>query len=113
MIVEIRHYTLKPGRREDFIAFFEAENRPALRAAGMLVMGPFRDLEDADRVHWLRAFPSETARTVIKDGFYDGPVWNQRIEPIVMPMIADYRFELTEATAGCEGFDGTAFGSAM
>lgn len=112
MIVEIRHYTLRPGRREEFIAFFEAENGPALRAAGMLVMGPFRDLEDADKVHWLRAFPSEAARAAIKDDFYGGPVWNQRIEPIVMPMIVDYRFELAEATAGCEAFGGTAFGSA-
>ena len=35
MIIEIRHYTLHPGRREAFIDFFERKNRAALRDAGI------------------------------------------------------------------------------
>ena len=104
MIIEIRHYTLKPNQREDFIAFFERENRPALRDAGMLVFGPMRDLEDPNKVHWMRAFQSMEDRDKIKDGFYDGPVWNAKIEPEVMPMIASYVAELTETTDGFEDF---------
>ena len=46
MIIELRKYRLKQGRRDDFIAFFEATNRPALRDAGMLVFGPMRDTAD-------------------------------------------------------------------
>jgi len=106
MILEIRHYTLKPGQREAFIDFFEQTNRPALREAGMLVFGPLRDLENPDKVHWMRAFPSMEDRDKIKDGFYDGPVWNKQIEPLVMPMIDHYEAELTETTAGFEGFSG-------
>jgi len=106
MIVEIRHYTLKPGLREAFIEYFEKENRPALRHAGMLVFGPLRDLENPDKVHWMRAFPSLEARERIKDGFYDGPVWNKRIEPVVMPMIARYEADVTETTGGFENFSG-------
>lgn len=106
MILEIRHYTLKPGLRETFIDFFEQKNRPALRDAGMLVFGPMRDLENANKVHWMRAFASLKERDRIKDGFYDGPVWNEEIEPLVMPMIDHYEADLTETTKGFEGFDG-------
>lgn len=106
MILEIRYYTLKPGRREEFITFFEDQNRTALRDAGMLVFGPLRDLENADRVHWIRAFSSMTERELVKNSFYDGPVWNQEIEPIAMPMIDHYEAELTETTQGFENFVG-------
>ncbi|MQQ08092.1 hypothetical protein GFB49_06485 [Epibacterium sp. SM1979] len=107
MIIEIRRYTLRPGKREEFIRFFETVNRQALREAGMQVFGPMRDLEDPDKVHWMRAFPSLEAREEIKRAFYDGPVWNQDVESKVMPMIANFEASLVETTDGFEGFSGT------
>ena len=107
MIIEIRKYRLKPGKRDAFIEFFETVNRPALRAAGMLVFGPMRDAEDADVVHWMRAFETEEQRTAIKDAFYDGPVWNTEIEHIVMPMIDTYEAAIGETTGGFLGFRDT------
>lgn len=106
MILEVRHYTLKPGRREEFISFFEQHNRAALRDAGMLVFGPLRDLENLDKVHWIRAFSSMEERDELKNKFYHGPVWNKQIEPMAMPMIDHYEAELTETTRGFENFDG-------
>ncbi|MEM8977896.1 MAG: NIPSNAP family protein [Pseudomonadota bacterium] len=106
MIIEIRHYTLKPGRREAFIAFFEDKNRAALRAAGMLVFGPLRDLEDDNKVHWMRAFASLDAREHVKEQFYTGSIWAEQIEPYAMEMIASYDAELTETTEGFEDFAG-------
>lgn len=108
MILEIRHYTVKKGRREEFIQFFETYNRKALRDAGMLVFGPLRDVEDEDKVHWVRAFSSMEAREHLKETFYDGPVWKQQIEPLVMPMIERFDVELTETTTGFEDFRGSA-----
>lgn len=107
MILEIRHYTLKPGRREEFIRFFEQSNRGALRDAGMLVFGPLRDLENDNKVHWMRAFTSMEEREKLKGDFYEGPVWNKRIEPVAMPIIDHYEAELTETTQGFENFDGS------
>lgn len=106
MIVEIRHYTLKPGRREEFIAFFETSNRAALRDAGMLVFGPLRDLENTNKVHWMRAFSSMDARERLKDDFYNGSVWHTQIEPIAMAMIEHYEAEVTETSDGFENFNG-------
>ena len=45
MIVEVRSYRIKPGRREEFIRFFETRSIPALRAHGMRILGPLLDLE--------------------------------------------------------------------
>ncbi len=106
MILEIRHYTIKSGRRDDFIAFFEQRNRKALCEAGMLVLGPLRDLDDPDKVHWIRAFESLEDRERLKDAFYDGPVWHQEIEPIAMSMIEHMDAEVTETTAGFQSFGG-------
>ncbi|WP_298261850.1 hypothetical protein [uncultured Litoreibacter sp.] len=108
MILEIRHYTLKSGLREEFIQFFEQTNRPALRDAGMLVFGPLRDLENPDKVHWMRAFSSLAERDRIKDLFYDGPVWSKGIEPFAMPMIEHFEAKLTETTERFEDFSGKA-----
>lgn len=109
MIIEVRHYTLRPDRREDFIDFFERENRAALREAGMLVFGPLRDLENPNKVHWMRAFSSIEERDRIKESFYGGPVWNKHIEPLVMPMIDHYETDLTETTDGFENFSDEIF----
>ena len=38
MIVEVRSYRIKPGRREEFIRFFETRSIPALRAHGIAVL---------------------------------------------------------------------------
>lgn len=108
MIIEVRHYTLKPGRREEFITFFERENRRALRDAGMLVFGPLRDLENPDKVHWMRAFPSMEERERIKENFYGGSVWSDEIEPLVMPLIAHFEADVTETTDRFEDFRGKA-----
>lgn len=104
MIIEIRKYTLKTGQREAFIAFFESTNRPALVAAGMAVFGPMRDLEDENVVHWMRAFEDEPAREAIKEAFYNGPVWANDVEPIVMPMIEKFEASVVQTTDGFLGF---------
>lgn len=107
MIIEIRKYTLKPGKREDFIRFFESVNRPALRAAGMQVFGPMRDEEHPDVVHWMRAFDSQEHREQVKQAFYDGPVWAEEVESIVMPIIEKFEASVAATTDGFEGFGGT------
>ena len=58
MIVEVRSYRIKPGRREEFIKFFETRSVPALRAHGMQILGPLLDLENPNKFVWLRSFPS-------------------------------------------------------
>lgn len=74
-VVELRQYTLHPGRRDDLIELFEREFVESQEALGMRLIGQFRDLDDADCFVWLRGFASMATRRPALASFYGGPVW--------------------------------------
>jgi quinol monooxygenase YgiN len=74
-IVELRQYTLHPGRRDALIELFEREFVETQEAVGMTVMGQFLDLDDPNRFVWLRGFRDMAARQAGLQAFYGGPVW--------------------------------------
>jgi len=74
-IVELRQYTLHDGKRDVLIDLFEREFIEPQEAAGMVVIGQFRDLEDPDRFVWLRGFQDMPRRAEALGTFYGGPVW--------------------------------------
>ena len=74
-VVEFRQYTLHPGAREALVTLFDREFVETQEAAGMRVMGQFRDLADADRFVWMRGFAGMEARARALQSFYGGPVW--------------------------------------
>jgi NIPSNAP protein len=104
MIVEVRRYRIKPGRRDEFIRFFEEQSIPALHAYGMKVFGPLVDVENPNAFVFLRGFPSLEERDRMKDDFYGSPLWKNDLEHIAMPMIDSYDVVLTETTAGFVSF---------
>ncbi|MEU8818548.1 NIPSNAP family protein [Actinoplanes sp. NPDC048796] len=75
MIVELRQYTLHPGRRDDLITLFDREFVTTQEATGMRIIGQFRDLDAPDRFVWLRAFPDMPSRAAALTAFYTGPTW--------------------------------------
>jgi hypothetical protein len=74
-IVELRQYRLKPGRRDALIQIFERHFVEPQEAAGMTLVGQFRDRRRPDRFVWLRAFPDMPARHAALEAFYGGRVW--------------------------------------
>jgi hypothetical protein len=74
-IVELRQYTLHPGKRDVLIELFDRELVETQEAVGMTVMGQFRDLDDCDRFVWLRGFPDMATRANGLAAFYGGPAW--------------------------------------
>lgn len=74
-IVELRQYTLYPGKREELISLFDSAFIAPQEAAGMRVIGQFRDAKDADRFVWLRGFEGMAQREAALTNFYTGPVW--------------------------------------
>jgi hypothetical protein len=98
MIYEVRSYRIKPGRRAEFIEFFETRSTPALREHGMTVIGPLLDVENPNKFVFLRGFPSLEERDRLKDAFYEGELWKNELEAIAMPMIDSYDVILCETT---------------
>ena len=110
MIVEVRSYRIKPGRRAEFIELFLTRAIPALRSHGMKIMGPLLDLENPNKFVWLRSFPSLEEREQMKDAFYEGELWKNELEAIAMPMLESYDVILCETSQGYV-FDGPHEGS--
>lgn len=74
-VIELRQYTLHPGRRDELIALFEREFVESQEAVGIHLIGLFRDLDDPDRFVWLRGFADMEARRQALEAFYFGPIW--------------------------------------
>lgn len=76
-VLELRQYTLHPGRRDDLIELFDREFVESQEALGMRLHGQFRDLDDDDRFVWIRGFADMAARAEALQAFYGGPVWRE------------------------------------
>ncbi|WP_410609420.1 NIPSNAP family protein [Amycolatopsis sp. lyj-109] len=74
-VVELRRYTLHPGRRDELIELFEREFVEPQEAAGAHLFGLFRSRASPDEFVWLRGFRSMEARRKALEEFYFGPVW--------------------------------------
>lgn len=74
-VVELRQYVLKPGQRETLIGIFDNRLIEGQEAAGMTIIGQFRDLDRPDMFVWLRGFDDMAARKDALAAFYEGPVW--------------------------------------
>jgi hypothetical protein len=77
-VVELRQYTLRPGKRDDLIDLFDEHFVESQEAVGMTVIGQFRDRRRPDRFVWLRGFPDMESRHASLEAFYGGPVWAAR-----------------------------------
>lgn len=87
MVIELRQYTLHPGKRDVLIDLFEREFVESQEAAGIKVIGTFHDLDDPDRFVWIRAFDGMTARLAALQAFYFGPVWAEHRDAANATMI--------------------------
>src|SRR6476661_5506756 len=101
MIVEVRSYRIKPGKRAEFIKLFETRAIPAQRTYGMKVTGPFLDVENPNKFVFLRSFPSLEERERMRDAFYGGELWKNELEQLAMPLLESYDVILCETSSGC------------
>lgn len=86
-LVELRRYTLHPGRRERLIELFERVFIEPQEALAMAVMGQFREIDAPDHFVWLRGFADRASRARGLTAFYDGPVWLQHRDAANATMI--------------------------
>jgi len=100
MIVEMRTYKLKPGKRAAFLEIFRAKSVPAHDEIGMRILGPFLSVEDPDTFFFMRGFPDLASREPMKAQFYGGELWKRELENVVMPMIEKYDVVLVDDPDG-------------
>jgi len=99
-VVEMRIYRLKPGVRREFLELFQRKSVPAHQALGMRILGPFPALDDPDAFFFMRAFPDAASREPMKNAFYEGALWKNELEQVMMPLIDTFEAVLVEDTLG-------------
>lgn len=105
MILELRQYTLHPGQRDVLIELFERELVDSQEAAGMSVLGTFRDLDRPDRFVWLRGFSDMDTRAAALAAFYGGPVWRAHRDAANATMVDSDNVLLLRPAGPRGGFD--------
>src|SRR5690349_21223091 len=99
MIIEMRTYKTKPGRRADFLEIFHSKSVPAHAEIGMKILGPFLSIEDPDTFFWMRGFPDLPSRDPMKAEFYEGQLWKKELENVLLPMLEKYEVVLVDDPA--------------
>jgi len=107
-IVELRQYTVHPGKRDVLIDIFDREFIESQEALGVRVIGQFRDLDDSDRFVWLRGFRDMTSRAQGLRDFYGGPVWKQHRDDANATMIDSDNVLLLRPARSTSGFSPVA-----
>lgn len=100
MIVEMRTYKTKPGMRSRFVEIFLSKAVPAHNEIGMKVLGPFLAVDEPDTLFFMRGFPNMASRDPMKAQFYEGELWKQELEQVVMPMLEKYEVTLVDDPDG-------------
>jgi len=103
-IVELRQYTLHPGKRDVLIDLFDREFVESQEALGMKVIGQFRDLDNPNRFVWLRGFRDMPSRAQALKDFYGGPVWKAHRQAANATMIDSNNVLLLRPVNPTSGF---------
>lgn len=100
MIIEMRTYKTKPGKRAEFLEIFRTRSKPAHAEIGMKILGPLLSIEDPDVFFFMRGFPDLESRDPMKAKFYEGELWKRELEQVLMPMLEKYEVVLVEDPEG-------------
>ncbi len=79
-VVELRRYALQPGRRDEFVRYFESFFPDAFQQLGAIAFGQFRERQDPNAFTWIRGFRSAEARGICNSAFYYGPLWKEHAD---------------------------------
>lgn len=99
MLVEIRRYEIEPGRRDEFVQWFETDVMPAMESAGMNILGVFVGAEEANSFYYLRGFASEEERARITAAFHESELWLETLKTRALEMETGFHVELVRSTA--------------
>jgi hypothetical protein len=76
-VIELRNYLIKPGRRDEFINYFEENFIKSQNILGGYTLGNYRVKGADDNFFWIRGFKDMPSRNKFLNDFYYGPFWNQ------------------------------------
>ena len=100
MLLEVRTYTIKDGKRDEFVDWFENDLLTPMRSCGIDVLGQFTSTEDANTFVWLRAFEDEADKDAKYAAFYGSDDWNNRLKPQAEALVESIDVKVVQPTTG-------------
>lgn len=99
MFFELRQYRIRPGKRAEWVKFFEEVIVPFQVSKGMVVVGSFVGEKEEDLFVWIRRFESEEERERLYKAVYEDATWQNEISPAVGELIDRSQIVITRLTA--------------
>lgn len=99
-LFELRNYEMRTEGRDALIEMFERSFLDAYQAGGTRVIGTFRDVDDADRWVWMRAFRDATRRGKALTNFYASEAWKAEARPANATIASTRNVLLLRALSG-------------
>jgi hypothetical protein len=95
MIYELRQYYIDAEKREEWIQLMDEKVIPFQKSMGMMVVGSFFSLDQADLYVWLRCYENEEHKQSLYDKVYGSDYWKNHIRPQVDAMLQRERSQVT------------------
>jgi hypothetical protein len=95
MLFELRQYVTRPGQRDNWVKFFEAEILPFQTAKGMQIVASFVGEADADAFVWVRRFEDEADRERLYKEVYDSDHWKTNVAPHIPALLDREQIKVT------------------
>ena len=89
-VLEIRSYTVKAGRADEFAHLMKSQSLPLLKAAGTNVVGFRPSLHAPDAFVLMRAYRDVGQRSESQDQFYGSDAWRYGPREAVLDCIDTY-----------------------
>ena len=83
MLIELREYTVRPGKRDEWVKMMEEEIIPFQVSCGMVITGSWRGETDESVYVWMRRFESEEERVALYAKVYQSDWWKNEMSPRV------------------------------
>ena len=87
MFFELRQYTIRDGKMNEWVDFMEQVIMPFQVSHGMVILGSFRGEKDDSVYVWIRRFESEEEREQLYAAVYGSSEWREEIGPRVAELM--------------------------
>jgi hypothetical protein len=91
MLLDVRVYRIRDGRRDEFHALARDETIPMARRHGHVVVGFGPSIHDQDSYYLIRAFVDEEERRHSLSSLYESEEWLSDYDQRVMGLIDSYQ----------------------
>lgn len=95
MLIELREYTVQPGKRDEWVKMMEEEIIPFQIQNGIAVLGSFIAENNDDTYIWMRRFDDEADRVKKYAAVYESDHWKNVLLPKVVGLVFREKHRIT------------------